>query len=347
MKIRLLIALVCVGLTIIASDWDSSRAQDDSTTQVLLTSPDPTHAVQFQLLAEDTVSILANFTDHLELAIDQDSAATLVYVSVHNTGWSEGVIGVSSPHLDADADYVALELGVDGAPRAGGLAFACTYDDDLDDIGGLTLGVLIAQAHRFGIYQLVDGDGLTYEGWTNQRQDDGQVTQVAVTYNVEPAPVLNLQLDVHIVATAASAPAANPSAEGTTGDGWGGCGSCDSCGYPAEECVQSPDGACIWDPGTCSGQAGAGGRGDVPEGCLVLTVTTDGGGSVSRDPASNCGDGYRPGTFVTLVAHPWGGRLVWNWSGNCSDLETPAFFETVQGVIMNDSCSVHVRFYKP
>lgn len=37
---------------------------------------------------------------------------------------------------------------------------------------------------------------------------------------------------------------------------WGACGSCASCGpYPAGECVQAPDGQCVWDPSTCRPQA--------------------------------------------------------------------------------------------
>jgi len=35
---------------------------------------------------------------------------------------------------------------------------------------------------------------------------------------------------------------------------WLGCGSCNTCGHPANECVTSPEGACLWDPATC--QAG-------------------------------------------------------------------------------------------
>lgn len=41
------------------------------------------------------------------------------------------------------------------------------------------------------------------------------------------------------------------STNGGTGQ-WGGCGSCPNCGpYPAAECVQAPDGQCVWDPATC------------------------------------------------------------------------------------------------
>jgi len=37
---------------------------------------------------------------------------------------------------------------------------------------------------------------------------------------------------------------------------WLGCGSCNTCGHPTNECVTSPEGACLWDPATCRG-AGA------------------------------------------------------------------------------------------
>lgn len=36
--------------------------------------------------------------------------------------------------------------------------------------------------------------------------------------------------------------------------GWGGCGSCNTCGHSGE-CVLSPEGACLWDPGSCSSPA--------------------------------------------------------------------------------------------
>ncbi len=32
---------------------------------------------------------------------------------------------------------------------------------------------------------------------------------------------------------------------------WLPCGSCDTCGHPANECVTSPEGQCLWDPATC------------------------------------------------------------------------------------------------
>lgn len=43
--------------------------------------------------------------------------------------------------------------------------------------------------------------------------------------------------------------------DGTTGTVGTGqylpCGSCNTCGYPADECITTPDGQCLWDPTTC------------------------------------------------------------------------------------------------
>lgn len=346
MKTRLLITCMCVGLTIVAPTWGNLQAQDDNTL-VVLTSPDPAHAVQFQQIVEGERPVPAAFVSALELQVAPDDNAPLVYVSVFNTGWSEGVIGLSTSVLDADTDYVALEIDADGVPRAGGLAFEGIHDADLGDEGGLTLLLLIAQAHRFGIFEVVDDGDLVFEGWTNQREDD-QVTQVAVTYTVAPVPVLNLHLDAHIVATAATPPAApgdSTSPDGAPGEGWGACGSCDSCGYPAEQCVLSPDGACIWDPGRCSAQTGAGAVGDLPEGCYRLTIIIEGGhGSVARSPLENCGAGYRWGTHVHLVPEAWGDWEVFGWITDCWE------GESVSGpieVVMNFDCTARLQFYKP
>ncbi len=70
------------------------------------------------------------------------------------------------------------------------------------------------------------------------------------------------------------APGDPPATEEPTG-GWGGCGSCDYCGpYAQEECVLSPEGACLWDPATC-GYHGPppGSNGDSSGGLFGLPVS--------------------------------------------------------------------------
>lgn len=87
--------------------------------------------------------------------------------------------------------------------------------------------------------------------------------------------------------------------------GWGPCGSCSTCGHPANECVTSPEGVCLWDPATCQGSSG------IPPGdggqCYSVATAVDrgvcyGAISVVLDTAPNCqGTQYLPGT--TVQAH--------------------------------------------
>ena len=106
--------------------------------------------------------------------------------------------------------------------------------------------------------------------------------------------------------------------------GWLPCGSCDTCGHPANECVTSPEGACLWDPTTCLGleevpppEDG----GEPPPECYHITVTVDNqcqysAASAMIDVAPNCDGGYAPGT--TISAHAVGVDPkcgVSSWSG--------------------------------
>lgn len=85
---------------------------------------------------------------------------------------------------------------------------------------------------------------------------------------------------------------------------WGACGSCDSCGFPAEECVTSPTGECLWDPATCRGQPPPPNGG---QSCYAVSVAIDmgscfGSGAAMIDTPPNCAGGlYTPGT--TIQAH--------------------------------------------
>lgn len=97
--------------------------------------------------------------------------------------------------------------------------------------------------------------------------------------------------------------------------GWLPCGSCDTCGHPANECVTSPEGACLWDPTTCLGLEEV-----PPPVCYSITVTVDNqcqtGASAMIDVAPNCDGGYAPGT--TISAHAVGVDpkcAVRSWSG--------------------------------
>lgn len=88
--------------------------------------------------------------------------------------------------------------------------------------------------------------------------------------------------------------------------GWLPCGSCDTCGHPANECVTSPEGLCLWDPATCVVPVPDDGDGGA---CYAVSVTVDLGNcagfttaSAMLDTPPNCeGTRYTPGT--TIQAH--------------------------------------------
>lgn len=105
---------------------------------------------------------------------------------------------------------------------------------------------------------------------------------------------------------------------------WGGCGSCSTCGFPAEECVTSPEGVCLWDPTTCRGQQQLpppenGGSGQT---CYAVSASIDmgqcyGNGSAMLDTAPNCEGGlYTPGTTIQAHAVAVDPKCtVQSWSG--------------------------------
>lgn len=89
---------------------------------------------------------------------------------------------------------------------------------------------------------------------------------------------------------------------------WLPCGSCDTCGHPANECVTSPEGQCLWDPTFCAnappGQPGQPGGTT----CFAINAAVDMSGcqytqgSAMIDVRPNCeGSLYLPGT--AMYAH--------------------------------------------
>lgn len=104
---------------------------------------------------------------------------------------------------------------------------------------------------------------------------------------------------------------------------WLPCGSCDTCGHPANECVTSPEGLCLWDPATCAPPPLTGE-------CYTINVTIDmgrcyGPGSAMLDTVSNCGDGssvpgisgqFSPGTVINAHAVAVDPKCIVDyWSG--------------------------------
>ncbi len=109
-----------------------------------------------------------------------------------------------------------------------------------------------------------------------------------------------------------------PESEPRRPPGWLPCGSCDTCGHPAEECVTSPEGICLWDPASCTGGPPPEDDGD----CYTINVTIDmgdcyGPGSAMLDVAPNCAGGrYLPGTVMAAHAVAVDSKCNVNyWSG--------------------------------
>jgi hypothetical protein len=259
MNARRFSAMLLVGLQL-AVVLVTVTAQEDDAPLLTLTSPDPAHPVQFQVIAPGETPTTAGFTSRLDIPADADPDTHIIYVTIQNTGWSEGVIGLISERLSPDDRYVALEVDADGAPIDGGLVFELTYDADLE---GFVLPVLIAQVRALAVFRVVDDGGMAFAGQTNVRNGDLVVQNVFETV-VDPEPVFApFVLECHIVARpippAEPEVTAEPGAPGT----WGACGSCNTCGHVGE-CLLSPEGRCVWDPGTCRVDlgTGSGGGGD-------------------------------------------------------------------------------------
>ena len=248
-----LLTLVILALTLI-----TAAAQEAPAPLLTLTSPDPAHPVQFELIAPGDAPITAGFAHRLELSDPpEETIWNVVYVAIENTGWSEGVVGLFSELLDPEGQYVALEVDPDGVPVEGGLAFDLVYDEALGDEGGFTLHVLISRTRRFGIFLAGVEEGQPFPAHTNVREE-GTVSQVAtgLSLEAEPASIFApLILEFHIVARAIPTPVPEPGESADSSGGWGTCGSCDSCGHDGE-CVLSPEGVCLWDARKC-GSTGA------------------------------------------------------------------------------------------
>lgn len=114
--------------------------------------------------------------------------------------------------------------------------------------------------------------------------------------------------------------------------GWLPCGSCDTCGHPANECVTSPEGLCLWDPATCVAPPPE--EPEEPgETCYRISVTYDPGRcqtpiSAMLDTVPNCAGGlYLAGTTINAHAVAVDPKCnVEYWSGCASGTENSISF---------------------
>jgi hypothetical protein len=125
---------------------------------------------------------------------------------------------------------------------------------------------------------------------------------------------------------------------------WGPCGSCDTCGFPANECVTSPDGACLWDPATCrpGGEEPPPGDDGGGETCYRLSTAADPSwaGGVSVLTGANCRARYRAGTSVQVSASVSDPKLHFDhWSGcGAGGSANPVT------ITMNGDCTITAHF---
>ncbi len=267
---RFLLGLGIIILLVILAAPGVVAQDDHSPLTLALISTDSL----FQPLAPGDAPINTNFVRHLDITTDTEQF--VIYVAIQNTGWSAGTISIISDALDTEAEYVAVELNTAGGPRTNGFVFPLTYDDEIDDSGGFSLSVLIAQSRALGIFRVVEDGGTTISGFTNAREE-GVITQSTVEVTVDLEPVFGpLVLELHIIALP-DLPPEPPDDDGDvapTGD-WGACGSCDTCGYAANECVLDPAGECVWNPGSCAVSGAVVGEENSEAECVCLDSWED------------------------------------------------------------------------
>ncbi len=141
----------------------------------------------------------------------------------------------------------------------------------------------------------------------------------------------------------ADTPPIIPGGDPTPPPGWGPCGSCQSCGGPADECVLSPEGQCLWDPTFCSGPGDR-----IPgDNCYILTTIVDGNGTIYVLDQENCpnGSGYTPNSLVGLYAQPgFSPAYVVQFTGWTSNCPLSSYVSETTTVTMDANCTVVAHF---
>jgi SH3-like domain-containing protein len=128
--------------------------------------------------------------------------------------------------------------------------------------------------------QAVAGDGSRWWQVDLAGIEQAWVAQADVTSTGGCASVPAADAPAIVIAppSAPDSPGGDPAGDDMGGaspaDGsWGACGSCDSCGH-AGQCVQSPNGQCLWDPAKCGGAPGGGGSDDGVGGYVCIDYTS-------------------------------------------------------------------------
>lgn len=209
------------------------RAQDGDDNAALLfslVSAERDNPLQFQPLAPGEIPVIGGFVPRLDVTTDTDPTRNLIYISIANTAWSTGSIGILSDAIDPDARYVALQLrrpprpdiAYDLQTNGRGLAFELEHVEDLrDGQPGLRLDVVLNAGMMFGVFRVTEVGGASFTGQTHVREG-AYVNARTVRYQFDPAPLLGpFVLDCHILAlpeTPAPPPVEVPAAAEEAGE---------------------------------------------------------------------------------------------------------------------------------
>lgn len=176
---RTLALVVIAALLVIGSGPGAVGAQDGDETDdpdrfpLTLLSVDEAYPARFQLLAPGENPTIEGLQPQITISAEDALTMPRAYISIRNTGWSRGAIGVVSAALDPDAEYVALEvryLGMAGYTiREDGqaLVFPMVYDPDLtpdledEETPGFRFDMVIGQIVPLRVFRLVEDGGLT------------------------------------------------------------------------------------------------------------------------------------------------------------------------------------------
>lgn len=222
----LVTAIVLAGAARFAAAQDGAESGPEPETLMLIAC-DPARPVFFQALAAGGEAALGRFSPQIALPLEDDPALPRIYIAIENTGWSQGALGWISARLDAETDYVAVELrdlGMAGyALREDGraLLFELHYDPALipadpdepesEPVPGFRLDLLTGQAVTFRVFRVVHEGGLLLTARRNTLSAAG-ARQERVQVLVDPQPVFgDLIFEVHIQALPAQIPTFTPS----------------------------------------------------------------------------------------------------------------------------------------
>jgi hypothetical protein len=227
----LLIALLLVSIAPGRAQAQDGGDEPDEVRDVLtLRSVDDDYPVLFHALAPGETVDAEDLRPQLTLSVDERDDTPLVYVAVENTGWSEGTIGIFSDDLDANEDYVALEVrdrGMAGyvvREDGQGLVVPLDYVADLGPDGepGFRLHLVIGATRTFRIFRVAD-EGLMLFAQQNMIRD-GARAQERTILTVDAEPLFgDVVLECHIEARPVPVPTpddapATPAAD-ADGDG--------------------------------------------------------------------------------------------------------------------------------